>query len=221
MILSLLKHQKISDMKLINILLASACIVIAASCCQTQKNDQDNSGNAVIENIMARRSIRQYKQIPVSRDTMKIILECGINAPNGQNKQSWEVRVIDNPALMEEFKEAMAKGHPDMNPAGVKGCFRDAPVMAFIARDPSYDFSAYDCGLLAENMMLSAWSLGVGSICLGSPVRFLTDNEVCKPYLEKLGFSEGYELCLCVGFGYAAEAPDAKPRIAEKVKFID
>ena len=93
--------------------------------------------------------------------------------------------------------------------------------MAFIARDKSYDFSAYDCGLLAENMMLSAWSLGVGSICLGSPVRFLTDNDVCKPYLEKLGFSEGYELCLCVGFGYADEAPAAKPRNAEKVKFVE
>ena len=34
--------------------------------------------------------------------------------------------------------------------------------MVFIARDLSYDFSAYDCGLLAQNIMLSAWSLGVG-----------------------------------------------------------
>ena len=69
--------------------------------------------------------------------------------------------------------------------------------------------------------MLSAWSMGVGSICLGSPVRFLTDNDHCKPYLEKLGFSKGYELCLCVGLGYANEEPEVTPRIAEKVKFID
>jgi nitroreductase len=93
--------------------------------------------------------------------------------------------------------------------------------MVFIARDLSYDFSAYDCGLLAENMVLSAWSLGVGSICLGSPVRFLTDNEVCKPYVEKLGFSEGYELSLCVGFGYADQEPEAKPREMSKVKFVE
>jgi nitroreductase len=122
---------------------------------------------------------------------------------------------------MAEFKEAIAQGHPDMPANAVKGCFRDAPVMVFIARDQSYDFSAYDCGLLAENIMLSAWSLGVGSICLGSPVRFLTDNDVCKPYVEKLGFSEGYEFCLCIGLGYADEAPEAKPRNAEKVKYID
>jgi nitroreductase len=122
---------------------------------------------------------------------------------------------------MNEIKAAMAKGHPQMDSAMVVGCFRGAPVMTFIARDKSYDFSAYDCGLLAENMVLSAWSMGVGSICLGSPVRFLTDNEECRPVLEKLGFSEGYELCLCVGFGYPDETPDAKPRDKQKYRFVD
>ena len=208
-------------MKTFNILSAAILLLVASACCQNQAQSSGNNSDAVIENIMARRSIRQYKQTPVGRDTMNVILECGINAPNGQNRQSWEVRVVDSPALMDEIKEAMAQSHPDMNPKAVKGCFRDAPVMVFIARDPSYDFSAYDCGLLAENMMLSAWSLGVGSICLGSPVRFLKDNDVCKPYLEKLGFSAGYELCLCVGFGYADEAPAAKQRNPEKVKFVE
>ena len=210
-------------MNMIKGLIACMCITAAISCNQQKEKEETdmNGNNAVIENIMARRSIRSYKAEPVEREAMKKILECGINAPNGQNKQSWEVRVVDNPALMEEMKEAMAKGHPDLDPEMVKGCFRGAPVMVFIARDPSYDFSAYDCGLLAENMMLSAWSLGVGSICLGSPVRFLTDNEVCKPHLEKLGFSEGYELCLCVGFGYAESIPEAKPRDPSKVRFVD
>lgn len=177
--------------------------------------------NQVIKTIMERRSIRKYKQQPVEREKMEQILKCGINAPNGQNKQSWEVRVVDNPNLLNAMKEAMVKGHPDMDPEMVKGCFRDASVMVFIARDKSYDFSAYDCGLMAENMMLSAWSMGIGSICLGSPVRFLTDNDVCVPYVEKLGFTDGYELCLCVGFGYADEAPAAKPREWSKVKYVE
>lgn len=184
-------------------------------------NKADNKDNATVETIMTRRSIRKYKDTPVSRDILNAIMECGIYAPNGQNKQSWEVRIVDNPALLAEMSEAMAAGHPDMPAEFAKGCFRGAPVMVFIARDLSYDFSAYDCGLMAENMMLSAWSMGVGSICLGSPVRFLTDNDVCKPYVEKLGFSEGYELCLCVGLGYADETPDAKPRDMSKVKFVE
>ena len=199
---------------------AVTCLMMSVACNQTRQAEADDT-NKVIENIMARRSIRNYKQVAVSRDTLDMIMECGINAPNGQNRQSWEVRIVDSPAMMEEIKEAMAAGHPDMPAEAVKGCFRDAPVMVFIARDLSYDFSAFDCGLMAENIMLSAWSLGVGSICLGSPVRFLMDNDECKPVIEKFGFSEGYELCLCVGLGYAAEAPAAKPRNIDKVKYIN
>lgn len=207
-------------MKTLHIMAAVTCLMMSVACNQTRQAEADDT-NKVIENIMARRSIRNYKQVAVSRDTLDMIMECGINAPNGQNRQSWEVRIVDSPAMMEEIKEAMAAGHPDMPAEAVKGCFRDAPVMVFIARDLSYDFSAFDCGLMAENIMLSAWSLGVGSICLGSPVRFLMDNDECKPVIEKFGFSEGYELCLCVGLGYAAEAPAAKPRNIDKVKYIN
>ncbi len=217
-------------MKIIKSFMVIFCIAILSSC-TPQKQEEPitkemeettmNNENAVIENIMARRSIRKYKAQPVERAIMNQILECGINAPNGRNLQSWEIRVIDDAQLMEEMKEKMAQAHPEMNPDEVKGCFRGAPTMVFIARDTTYDFSEYDCGLLAENMMLSAWSLGVGSICLGSPIRFLKDNELCQSQIEMLDFSENYDLCLCVGFGYADETPDAKPRDKSKFKYID
>ena len=195
--------------------------MLAAACSQTTKQGQDENTNAVIETIMARRSIRKYKQVPVGRDTLDVILECGINAPNGQNKQSWEVRIIDNPAKMQLIQDLMVAGNPALQPDMVRGCMRGAPVMTFIARDLGYDFSAYDCGLLAGNMMLAAQSLGVGTICLGSPVRFINDAQNSAEILSILGFSEGYELCLCVGMGYANEAPAAKPRDINKVQFVD
>lgn len=182
---------------------------------------QEKTENAVIEAIMARRSIRQYHATPISRDTLMQIMTCGINAANGQNKQSWEVRIVDNPATMAQIQELMAAGNAELDPAMVKGCMRGAPVMVFIAHDLNYDFSAYDCGLLAGNILLSAQSLGVGSIVLGSPVRFINDAVNSAEILHILGYSENYELCLCVGLGYAAEAPDAKPRDINKVQFVD
>ena len=206
-------------MKKIKLLLAVVCVVALAACC-TKTEETMKYENETIETIMERRSIRKYKPKTVARETLEKIMECGINAPNGQNKQSWEVRVVDNPVVMDEIKAVMAEAYGDKAEMAV-GCFRGAPVMVFIARDLNYDFSAYDCGLLAENIMLSAQSLGVGSICLGSPVRFINDNPACAPILERLGFSEGYEFCLCVGLGYADEAPEAKPRMKEKVKFVE
>ena len=182
---------------------------------------KENTENAVIEAIMARRSIRQYHAVPVGRDTLMQIMTCGINAANGQNKQSWEVRIVDNPTTLTLIQDLMAAGNIALNPDIVKGCMRGAPVMVFIARDRNYDFSAYDCGLLAGNMMLAAQSLGVGSICLGSPVRFINDAENSAEILNILGYSENYELSLCVGLGYAAETPAAKPRDINKVKFLD
>ena len=187
----------------------------------TPATPKENTENAVIEAIMARRSIRQYHAVPVDRDTLMQIMTCGINAANGQNKQSWEVRVVDNPTTLTQIQDLMAGGNTALNPDMVKGCMRGAPVMVFIARDLNYDFSAYDCGLLAGNIMLAAQSMGVGSICLGSPVRFINDAENSAEILNILGYSENYELCLCVGLGYAAETPAAKPRDINKVKFLD
>ena len=173
---------------------------------------------AVIDNIMSRRSIRNYKQQAVPREVLNRIMECGINAPNGQNKQSWEVRVVENPELQNEIKALMAT----VGGERAAGCFYNAPVWVFIARDKGYDFSAYDCGLMAENMMLSANALGVGSVCLGSPVRYILMAEGNGQVLSKLGFSEGYELCLCIAMGYPeGEMPDAKPRDITKVKYVD
>ena len=189
-------------------------------CSPTPQNNKPMN-NEVIEAIMLRRSIRQYHQLPVARDTMMQIMTCGINAANGQNKQSWEVRIVDNPTSMQQIKDMMVKGNPSLQLEMVSGCMRNAPVMTFIARDLGYDFSAYDCGLLAGNMMIAAQSLGVGSICLGSPVRFINDAENSAEILALLGFSEGYELCLCVGFGYANETPSAKPRDINKVKYLE
>ncbi len=198
---------------------AVVAFVAALSSCG---NDMCKNKEAVVETIMSRRSIRKYKPQAVPRKVMTEILDCGINAPNGQNKQSWEIRVVDKPELLTAIKATMAEAHPQLDSQMVAGCFRDAPVMVFIARDTTYDFSAYDCGLLAQNMMLSAWSMGVGSVCLGSPVRFInTDNPVCTPIHDLLHFSEGYELSLCVGFGYPDETPEAKPRDKGKYRFLD
>ena len=101
-------------------------------------------------------------------------MECGINAPNGMNKQSWEVRVVDNPEFINGLTEIFKKENPKAaERPGFQNMFNNAPTVVFFANDPAYDMSQIDCGLLCENMILSAWSMGIGSCCLGGPVRFM------------------------------------------------
>lgn len=181
-----------------------------------------DTAQIVYENIMSRRSIRKYLPTPVERTKMDTIVKCGINAPNGMNRQSYEVRIVDNPDYINGITEVYKKYNPDVaKDPNFKNMFRNAPTVVFIAADSAYDMSQIDCGLLGENMILSAWSMGIGSCCLGSPVRFMMENEEAKEYLERLGFSKGYELSYVIAFGYPDESPAAKPRKTEKVKYID
>ena len=216
-------------MKALKGIIGGLCLCAAlGSCAPTAQNNETTDtltvdmAPIVKENIMTRRSIRKYQPQAVGRDTMQTILTCGVNAPNGQNKQSWEVRVVDNPEFINGITEVYKKANPKVaEDPSFKNMFRNAPTVVFIARDPSYDFSQIDCGLLSGNMMLSAWSMGIGSCCLGGPVRFMLTDKEAAPYLEKLGFSKGYELTLCIAFGYPDETPAAKPRDMGKVKFVD
>ena len=211
-------------MKAIKTLLEVICAASMFSCTAPaqQEAKADEGKNVVIENIMTRRSVRKYQPQAVNRDTMQIILECGINAPNAINKQSWEVRVVDNPEFINGITEVFKKVSPKMaEGADFKNMFRNAPTVVFIANDTTFPFSQVDCGLMAENMMLSAWSMGIGSVCLGSSAHFINNTPEAAPYLEKLGFSENYKTLVCIGFGYPAETPAAKPRDKGKIKFID
>ena len=211
-------------MKTIKTLFGVICVASLFSCTAPAQQEvrKEEGKNAVIETIMTRRSVRKYQPQAVNRDTMQIIVECGINAPNAINRQAWEIRVMDNPEVIKKLTDLYVKDNPKEaeNPSFIN-MFRNAPTVAFIANDTTFAYSPVDCGLMAENMILSAWSMGIGSCCLGGPARFMKSNPEANKYLQEMGFSENYDLLLCIGFGYPAETPKAKPRVKDKIKFID
>lgn len=181
-----------------------------------------DASQVVTDVMMSRRSIRAYKDSVISRETMDEILRCGINAPNGKNLQSYEIRVIDSPALIDSITAAVVKDQPEVGAReGFKNIFVGAPCVLCIAYDKSYDMAQVDCGLLGENIILAAWAKGIGSCCLGSSARWLKDSPSAKPYLDRLSFSEGYELLYCIALGYPDETPDAKPRKDDKIRYVE
>lgn len=208
-------------MKLSLIFILSSLFALSVSCSTDNVNKSDSDGNQVIEAIMARRSVRQYKDQPVEREKLELLAQCGINAPNGLNRQPWELRIVDNPDFINGITEVFLESDTaQAKSPGFKNMFRNAPAVIFIA-SPRDGSGQVDCGLLGENIVLAAHSLGLGSCCLGGPVRFMTSDEKAKPYLERLGFSDDYQLLYAIGIGYPDEAPEAKPRDASKIKFVD
>jgi glutathione peroxidase-family protein len=170
--------------------------------------DMQMEVNPVLSNIMARRSIRKYLDKPVEHEKLEAVVKCGINAPSGMNRQPWIVRVVEDQKLI-----------ADVNQAADRSLFYDAPALICVCT-PANGGGELDAGLLGENMMLAAQAMGLGTCCLGGPVRFLVSNEKCKFFLDRLDIPADYKLNYILAIGYPNEQPDAKPRDASKVKFI-
>lgn len=207
----------------------TATSILFSSCCTS--NDGSNSctdstkiasENVVIETIMARRSIRKYKDIPVEREKLEAIATCGINAPSGMNMQPWQIRIVDNAEYINGITELFKTSNPEMakQEEGFKNIFRNAPAVIFIA-SPSNGNGQLDCGLLGENIILAAQSMGLGTCCLGGPIHFMKSNPKASQYIDRLNIPEDYSLLYAIGVGYPDESPEAKPRDASKVQFVD
>ena len=165
--------------------------------------DMQMEVSAVLNNIMARRSIRKYLDKPVEHEKLEAVALAGINAPSAMNRQNWAVRIIEDQKLL----------------ADVKDMCRNAPNLICVCAPADGRFDL-DAGLLGENMMLAAQTLGLGTCIQTGPIRFLTTDEKAKAFRDNLDIPEGYKLLFVISIGYPDEQPDAKPRDASKVKYI-
>jgi nitroreductase len=197
-------------------------VLMLVSCNQNSKNQQvDKQKNETIETILSRRSIRVYKPNEVPQNLLNTIILAAINAPSARNLQPWEMRVIKNRELIAKIESGvLAKRkaqNPDIEPRSV---FHGAPVLMVVAYDRSNPFGQLDCGWFGQNILLAAHSLGLGTCAVANANDFFNSSEG-KSIVEKLNFSENYEIIYAVTLGYPDETPVAKSRDAEKVRIIE
>ena len=169
----------------------------------TIEADMQMEVNPVLSNIMKRRSVRKYHDKPVEHEKLETIALAGINAPSAMNHQNWAVRIVEDQELMAEVKDRC----------------RNAPNLICVCAPADGRFDL-DAGLLGENMMLAAQSMGLGTCIQTGPVRFLTTDDKAKAFRDSLDIPENYKLLYIIAIGYPDEQPDAKPRDASKVKYI-
>ena len=201
------------------ILCATALIALRIAMPEQEKS------STVIEAIHARRSIRKYKDTPVEKLKLEQVTLAGIAAPNAMNRRAWAIRVVGSKEWIKRCTDAYLptiQGTPmgdHLLTPDFKNMFRNAPAVIFVAAEPSA-YAGVDCGILAQNMMLAAYELGLGTCCLGSPVGFMNSKEG-EPFLASLGLPEGYALQFAIAIGYPDETPEAKPRDTSKILFVE
>src|SRR5665811_1156801 len=138
--------------------------------------------NPVIANIKTRRSVREYLDTQLSEETIKKIIDAGRYAPTGLNLQPWRFMVVQNKEMLKKLsdysKPILVKNLEGRKDAGAVNFLKrlqdknfnllyNAPVLIFVIGIKNNALTDYDCSMCAENMMLAAQSLGIGSCWIG------------------------------------------------------
>lgn len=112
--------------------------------------------------IFSRRSIRKYKQIPIEKEKIQLIIKAGMYAPSAGNQQPWHFIVIDDRNLLDYISEK----HPHAK------MLKEAQIAILVCADLNLEIKyknnwVLDCSAAVENMLLCATDLGIGSVWLG------------------------------------------------------
>lgn len=174
--------------------------------------------NEVLKAIKERRSIRKFKsEMPAKKD-LDTIIEAGLYAASGKNKQAVITVAVTKKELRDRLSSVNCKigGWPEgFDP------FYGAPVILIVLADKSWPTSFYDGSLVLGNMMLAAHSLGLGSIWIHRAKEEFEMPEY-KNLLKELGIEGEWEGIGHCAVGYIdGEVPHAAPRRDGRVFWIE
>jgi nitroreductase len=153
---------------------------------------------SALDVIYGRRSVRSYGAQPLEASTVRGLLDAAVQAPTAMLEQPglfvvvqdrWLLRRISDCAKQLLTSDATA-GRPSGEEASHHGdfaasladpafnIFYDAPALVVICATRTDEFAQADCWLAAENLMLAAGALGLGTCCVGAAVPALNTAEV-------------------------------------------
>ncbi len=146
-----------------------------------------------IDNLFARRSIRQYTTEPVADEQIETLLQAAMAAPSASNGQPWHFVVVRDPAT----RAALAEAHPHAKMVA------QSPVCIVPCGDTAIapDFWVQDLSAATENILLAATALGLGAVWCGVHPR----ADRATAIRQILGIPEGISPLCLIPVGHPAE----------------
>ena len=149
--------------------------------------------------IKGRRSVRIFTDIKVEEAKLKKVLEAGMWAPSACNKQAWHFIVVKKKETVDRL--SVAGGPPFL---------KNAPVIVYVLYRSDitelYNANIQSASAAVQNMLLTAHSLGLGSV-------WLCEFGNRKKIADILRIPEKHMLVCAVLLGYGKETPKAPKRV--------
>ena len=194
--------------------------------------------NEVMNTILHRRSIRRFDSRQIEESALQEILQAGLYAPSAGGRQDVIFVVCQDRGINERLgRIKRANSHPRMATAAsyvsreqpsiaddpkLTNAFYDAPTVITFFAPKQFLFSVDDCAVAAENMMLAADALGIGSCYIGQGWPALADP-YGKEVLKKWRIPTDHYAVMQLVLGYPREGdrhPTPKPRKEDRVLYI-
>ena len=169
---------------------------------------------SILTTILSRTSYRgKYDPAPIPREHLQQLLEAGLAAPSGCNKQSTSLTAVDDPELLKQLNALTDSRIGKTAPAMILVLTRR--IIAY--RDRTFFVQDYAAAI--ENILLAAVSLGYESCWVEGQV---TDvDNIGRKMADVLGVPEEYELVCYLPIGKAIEKTQQpiKQAFAERAWF--
>ena len=164
------------------------------------------------EIVRTRRSIRKFvadKTPP--RELVDAVVQAGLEAPTGRNRQSSAIIRIDDKDLQSRIRKLNAEIMGSPPPGRLPDPFYLAPVILLVVANAAADTAVYDGSLAMGNMMLKAHELGLAS-CWIHRAREEMETPLGKEILERAGLEGEWIGVGHLALGYAdMELPAPHP----------
>ena len=162
-----------------------------------------------LEAILIRKSTRAYNSEQIPNEALDNILKAAYASPIGMARyDTLHITVIQNEDMLvrifNEAEEALFKA------IGIrKNMNFGAKTVILVSSAPAYreGVEYAHAGIVIENMVIAATSMGIDSVILGGPIPAIENNDELK---NALGVPEGFKPLLAVALGYGSEDTPVK-----------
>jgi nitroreductase len=173
--------------------------------------------DTLMDIIKKRISIRVYQDKSISESEVNSIMEAAKYAPSAMNAQQLKFKVISNKDLIQKLSDQiMTIARKEIPAMPVRpSVFHKAPLLIIITGPRENIWIDTDAALAAQNMMLYAASINLGSCFIGM-AKFLEKDTAA---LKELHIADNHKIAAAVVVGFPAEKPVPKEKFI-KVEYF-